>query len=151
MRYWELVLKRDWPFPELIKPPVIKSLPDILTQAEVVAVLNQVHEPRFRVFLFTVYSMGLRLDEALHLKPGDIDAQLVGWGANPNIPFIREHEVSHRYEQCSKFSPLHGLALQPTRCSFRDFLFAIQMHSINTPSYAVETRRFRLWASVVCG
>jgi site-specific recombinase XerD len=75
MRFWELVLKRDWPFPELIKPPVKKALPDILTQAEIGVLLNQVHEPRFRVFLFTIYSMGLRLDEALHLKPGDIDAQ----------------------------------------------------------------------------
>jgi site-specific recombinase XerD len=75
MRFWELVLKCEWPHLDLIKPPVTKVLPDILTQSEITAILNHVHEPRFRVFLFTVYSMGLRLDEALHLQPGDIDAQ----------------------------------------------------------------------------
>lgn len=75
MRFWELVLKREWPHPDLVRPPVVKVLPDILTQTEIFAILNQVQEPRFRVFLFTVYSMGLRLDEALHLQPGDIDGQ----------------------------------------------------------------------------
>jgi len=75
MRFWELLLKKEWPFPELIKPPVVKTLPDILTQTEITELLNHVKEFRFRVFLFTVYSMGLRLDEALHLKPGDIDAE----------------------------------------------------------------------------
>jgi site-specific recombinase XerD len=75
MRFWELVLKKEWPFPELIKPPIIKSLPDILTFEEINRLLQHILEPRFRVFLFTVYSMGLRLDEALHLQPGDIDGQ----------------------------------------------------------------------------
>lgn len=75
MRFWELVLKREWPYPELIKPPVIKSLPDILTPAEISELLTHVREVRFQVFLFTVYSMGLRLDEALHLQPGDIDGK----------------------------------------------------------------------------
>ncbi len=77
MRFWELVLKKEWPFPHLIKPPVKKILPDILTQAEITALLDHVREPRCRVFLYTVYSMGLRLDEALHLKPGDIDGELL--------------------------------------------------------------------------
>lgn len=75
MRYWELVLECKWPWPELVKPPVLKILPDILTQAEISAILNEVHEPRFRVFLFTTYSLGLRLSEALNLQLGDIDGK----------------------------------------------------------------------------
>ena len=75
MRFWELNLKIDWPYPEMVKPPVVKVLPDILTQSDISALLNRVEEPRFRVFLFTVYTLGLRLDEALNLRPGDIDGQ----------------------------------------------------------------------------
>ncbi len=75
MRYWELVLECEWPWPDLVKPPVLKKLPDILTQADITAILNEVHEPRFRVFIYTTYSLGLRLSEALHLQPGDIDGK----------------------------------------------------------------------------
>jgi integrase/recombinase XerD len=75
MRYWELILKCEWPWFDLIKPPIKKVLPDILTQDEISRILQHTHEPRCRVFLFTVYTLGLRLDEALHLKPGDIDGQ----------------------------------------------------------------------------
>ena len=75
MRYWELVLECDWPWFDLLKPPIKKVLPDILTQAEISRILDHTTELRCRVFLFTVYTMGLRLDEALHLKPGDIDGK----------------------------------------------------------------------------
>ncbi len=73
MRYWELVLECEWLWVDLVKPPICKILPDILTQTDISAILQEVLEPRFRVFLYTVYSLGLRLSEALHLQPGDID------------------------------------------------------------------------------
>jgi site-specific recombinase XerD len=77
MRFWELVLECEWPWVELVKPPIQIKLPDILTQEEISAVLNHVREPRFRVYLFTVYTLGLRLSEGLFLKPGDIDGKLL--------------------------------------------------------------------------
>ena len=36
-------------------------------------VINRVHKLRYRVFLFSLYSMGLRLGEGLRIEVGDID------------------------------------------------------------------------------
>jgi len=75
MRYWELVLEIDWPWIDMVKPTKTKHLPDILTAEEIVVVLNCVHKLCYRVYLYTVYTLGLRLSEALHLKVGDIDGK----------------------------------------------------------------------------
>lgn len=73
--FWKHILKRDWTWIEIIKAPKIQSLPDILTLAEVEQLIGATHKLRYRVFLLTTYSMGLRLGEALSLQVGDIDAQ----------------------------------------------------------------------------
>jgi len=72
--FWKHVLKLDWQWVEIIKPPKIQSLPDILTPAEVVKLIGTTRKLRFRVFFLITYSMGLRLEEALSLQVGDIDA-----------------------------------------------------------------------------
>jgi integrase len=73
--FWKHVLKRDWSWVEIIKAPRIQSLPDILSQAEVEQLIGATRKLRYRVFLLTAYSMGLRLGEALALQVGDIDGQ----------------------------------------------------------------------------
>jgi integrase/recombinase XerD len=73
--FYKHVLKRDWSWVEIIKAPKIQSLPDILTLAEVEHLIGATCKLRYRVFLLTTYSMGLRLGEALALEVGDIDAQ----------------------------------------------------------------------------
>ena len=75
MRYWELVLGIEWPWVSIVRVPNVRHLPDILTSTEVSAVLQRVHKLHYRVFLYTVYTLGLRLSEALHLKIGDIDGK----------------------------------------------------------------------------
>jgi integrase len=72
--FWKHVLKRDWQWVEIIKAPKVCSLPDILTVAEVEQLIGATRKLRYRVFLLTTYSMGLRLEEALSLQVGDIDA-----------------------------------------------------------------------------
>lgn len=72
--FWRHVLHRDWDFVEIVKPPVVKTLPDILTITEVEQLLRTARERRYRTLLFTIYSMGLRLGEALGLTVNDIDA-----------------------------------------------------------------------------
>ena len=74
--FWKYVLGRDWEWFKIVKPPKIKTLPDILTPAEIEKLIGKTHKLRYRVFLLTTYSMGLRLEEALSLQVGDIDAQL---------------------------------------------------------------------------
>ena len=72
--FWRHVLHRDWDFVEIVKPPVVKTLPDILTTTEIQQLLNTAQEARYHTILFTIYSMGLRLSEALGLTINDIDA-----------------------------------------------------------------------------
>jgi integrase len=72
--FWRYVLKRDWQWINIIKPPKIHTIPDILTPAEIERLIGKTRKLRYRVFLLTTYSMGLRLEEALSLQIGDIDA-----------------------------------------------------------------------------
>ncbi len=73
--FWRHVLKRDWQWVNIIKPPKIQTIPDILTLAEVERLIGATRKLRYRVFFLTTYSMGLRLEETLSLQVGDIDAQ----------------------------------------------------------------------------
>ena len=69
------MLKRDWDWIHIIKPPKIKTIPDILTPGEIERIIGKTRKLRYRVFLLTTYSMGLRLEETLSLQVGDIDAE----------------------------------------------------------------------------
>jgi integrase/recombinase XerD len=73
--FWKHVLERDWEWINMVKIPKVRSLPDILTVAEVEQLIGATSKLRYRVFLLVTYSMGLRLGEALSLQVGDIDAQ----------------------------------------------------------------------------
>ncbi len=73
--FWKHVLKRDWRWVEIIKVPEIRSLPDILTVPQVEQVIGATCKLRYRVFVLTTYSMGLRLGETLALEVSDIDGQ----------------------------------------------------------------------------
>ena len=72
--FWRHVLNRDWQWVNIIKPPKIHTIPDILTPVEIERLIGKTRKLRYRVFLLTTYSMGLRLEEALSLQVGDIDA-----------------------------------------------------------------------------
>lgn len=71
--YWRHVLHKDWYWVDIVKPPKVKMLPDILTLNEVETLIGATKKLRYRVFLFVTYSMGLRLEESLSLQVGDID------------------------------------------------------------------------------
>jgi len=72
--FWRYVLQRDWQWVNIIKPPKIHTIPDILTPVEIEQLIGKTRKLRYCVFLLTTYSMGLRLEEALSLQVGDIDA-----------------------------------------------------------------------------
>ncbi len=72
--YYKHVLDKDWVWIDIVKPPEEQTFPEVLTQAEVSLVLNAIIKYQYRVFVFTVYSMGLRLEETLSLRPRDINA-----------------------------------------------------------------------------
>lgn len=72
--YYAHVLRRPWVAPGLIKPPKTQRLPDIVTVAEAKRIFAATRVISYRVFFFTLYSLGLRLGEGLRLQVGDIDA-----------------------------------------------------------------------------
>jgi integrase/recombinase XerD len=73
--YWRHILNKDWQWIDIVKPPKVKTIPDILTPSEIERLIGATRKLRYRVFLLTTYSMGLRLEEALSLQVGDIDAE----------------------------------------------------------------------------
>jgi len=73
--YWKHILAKDWQWIDIVKPPKIKTIPDILTLTEIERLIAATRVLRYRVFILVTYSMGLRLDEALTLQVRDIDAE----------------------------------------------------------------------------
>jgi integrase/recombinase XerD len=72
--YYTHVLHKPWVHVNLIKPPKTRRLPDIVTIEEAQRLFMATRMVSYRVFYFTVYSLGLRLGEGLRLQVGDIDA-----------------------------------------------------------------------------
>jgi site-specific recombinase XerD len=72
--FYAHVLKKPWVNVDLIKPPKARRLPDIVTVDEAQRLFAATGVLSYRVFYFTVYSLGLRLGEGLRLQVGDLDA-----------------------------------------------------------------------------
>ena len=73
--FWKHVLKREWKWVEIVKPPKVQTLPTVLSMAEGRQLIRNANQLRYRVFILVTYSLGLRLSEALNLQIGDIDSQ----------------------------------------------------------------------------
>ena len=73
--FYEHVLGKQWDWVDIVKPPQVKTLPDILTIKEVERVINNTRELRYQTFILVTYSMGLRIGEALNLRVADIDSE----------------------------------------------------------------------------
>jgi len=73
--FYTHVLRQPWVAPNLIKPPKSQRLPDIVTVEEAQRLFQATRVVSYRVFFFTLYSLGLRLGEGLRLQVGDIDAE----------------------------------------------------------------------------
>ena len=72
--YYAKVLDKPWPGADLVKPPSSFTLPDIITVPQAQQIFMATRVLSYRVFFFTLYSLGLRLGEGLRLCIGDIDA-----------------------------------------------------------------------------
>jgi len=72
--FYQHVLHKPWTNINLIRPPRSKRLPDIVTIDEAAALFMATHKISYRVFYFTLYSLGIRLGEGLRLELGDIDS-----------------------------------------------------------------------------
>ena len=75
--FYRYTLNKQWQWLNIVKPPQVKRLPDILTPKQVGLLISQTRKQRYQVFFLTLYSMGLRLSEGLNLTVFDIDSQLM--------------------------------------------------------------------------
>ena len=101
--YWRHVLHIDWQWIDIVKPPKVKTIPDILTLSEIEQLIGATKKLRYRVFVLLTYSLGLRLEEALSLQIGDIDT------ANKQVHIRRGK--GHK----DRLLPLPDLTLQALR------------------------------------
>ncbi len=73
---YNVTLQKHWVFEEVIPAPRIPDkLPVVLSPEEVLQFLECVEHIKHRTILTTCYATGLRISEAVHLKPVDIDSQ----------------------------------------------------------------------------
>ena len=47
--YWKHILKKDWQWINIVKPPKVKSIPDILTPSEIERLITQTKKLRYQV------------------------------------------------------------------------------------------------------
>ena len=73
--FYTQTVPRDWPTLAKLRVPKQKKLPDVLTRDEVRRLIDAVRTPHNKAYFWTVYSLGLRLQEGLYLQIGDIDSQ----------------------------------------------------------------------------
>ena len=75
--FYKHVLDRPWVWVNIVKPPKQQPIQDVLSVAEVQAIINGTHQLRYQVYYLTTYSLGLRLSESLNLRVSDIDRHLM--------------------------------------------------------------------------
>jgi integrase/recombinase XerD len=102
---------RDWPTLQRLRVRKEKRLPDVLSVDEVRRLIAAFRTHQNRTFFWTVYSLGLRLGEGLHLQVGDIDSARMmvhvhrGKGAkdryiplpSSTLKILRQYWVTHRH------------------------------------------------------
>ena len=72
--FYSRTCPREWLTLTKLRIPKQTKLPTILTIPEVDQLIDTIRKPAMKCFFWTVYSLGLRLQEALHLQVSDIDA-----------------------------------------------------------------------------
>ena len=73
--YFKLTCPRDWPTLKKLRVQTEIKLPTVLTVVEVQMLLRLIEKPSMHCFFTVVYSLGLRLQEAINLEVSDIDSK----------------------------------------------------------------------------
>jgi site-specific recombinase XerD len=73
--FYEKTLKRTWRVLGIERPPQPRRLPVVLSVEEVRQVLALIRNEVYRTALRLIYSLGLRLNEGVHLTRADIDLE----------------------------------------------------------------------------
>ena len=111
---YRVTLGRLWDFDEVVpSPKKPRTLPIILSPAEVVHFLGCVMNVKQRTILTICYAAGLRISEAVHLMPNAIDRQRMvirieqGKGRKCGAPHLRPNVArEHAILWCSFTQPM---------------------------------------------
>ena len=109
-KFFYLTCPRDWATLKLVRARGEFKLPVVISIGEVNTLLKLIEKPSMLCFFTVVYSMGLRLQEALNLQVGDIDSKRMlvhihrGKGAKdrlvplpePTLHILRGYYKTHR-------------------------------------------------------
>ena len=73
--FYERVADQNWELKKIPRVKAQKILPTVLSKNEVLLILDSLSNIKHRAMLSTIYSAGLRVSEAVALKPEDIDSE----------------------------------------------------------------------------
>ncbi|MCL0060935.1 site-specific integrase [Dehalococcoidia bacterium] len=73
--FYQTTIERDWNGLRIPRIRTGKRLPVVLSQQEIRAIFSATRNLKHKSLLMTIYSAGLRLSEAAHLKVSDVDSQ----------------------------------------------------------------------------
>lgn len=108
--FYTRTCKRNWQTLAKMKLQNVSTLPEVLTIGQVHQIIDACTTERMAAYFWTVYSLGLRMQEGLNLQVGDIDSERMmvhvhrGKGAKDRyIPLptdtlhrLRSHWATHR-------------------------------------------------------
>lgn len=73
--YYEHVLRKDWPGVNLVKSAKVFRISEIVSIEQMQQIIDSTKVISYQVFFFVLYSMGLRLSEALRITVADINPE----------------------------------------------------------------------------
>lgn len=109
--YFEKVLGRDKAYYHIERPIKEFKLPKVLSEKEVVGILNAVHNLKHKAMLLLVYSAGLRAGELINLRIDDIDGEQMrvfvrgGKGKKDRVTILSKKALETLREYFKKFRP----------------------------------------------
>jgi integrase/recombinase XerD len=109
--YFEKVLGRDKGYYRIERPIKEFKLPKVLTEKEVIAILNAVYNLKHKAMLLLVYSAGLRAGELINLRVNDIDSEQMrifvrgGKGKKDRVTILSEKALDVLRQYFKKYRP----------------------------------------------
>lgn len=119
------------------RPKVQKKVPCVLSQVEVIAIFSVIKNIKHKAILMTIYSAGLRVGEACHLKVGDIDSA--------RMRIIVRHAKGHRDREVT-LSDYLLIGLRNYYKKYRPVGFLFQAQDKIRPYHTNCVRKFLIQA-----
>ena len=141
--YFEKVLGREKGYYHIERPIKEFKLPKVLTEKEVAAILNSVHNLKHKAMLLLVYSSGLRAGELINLRISDIDGEQMrlfvrgGKGKKDRVTILSKKALVVLRQYFKKYRPKDYLfegqngGQYPDSSLRRVFIMAIQRARIS--------------------